>query len=567
MNAGEQIFAQEKQRRDEEKARLDGKEDRLDKEKARLDKEKDRLDKLLPDDPGLATDMTFLILDKQALIVDKQVLATQWQTLERATVAAAQVTATAAAGRVTASQLMHLVFQRMPLRDTPRKTSSKTFGVNARTFGKLIVWELEQDLLDLDQMVKQLPGLFDAPTTGITAAASQESDVQGPFLDRMLHWSVNKIAKALNFPAEYKSGGNQRGVSRTDLVMAMSKQQGKVIACIEVKGDWQFKLAPGESLIEVFQDTARFQTVQPALQQLWGDMVLEEVPVGILTNYNSTVLVARLPDSKSRDLMVSRTFTCDSKDSPVLLTLLYALQIACKRADESFPLADVPQSVTNVIADGSSGGGSEKAPDDDTSAKESRGGGSHSQMSGGTSSKEKSNSTNRQLKIWSLGSLSLGMVLGSGSSGLTRLGSVEGQAAAVKIFACEKTGHQELHEELDVYAACSQLQGSSIPRVLAFGLLDHTFQPFLALSFQGTPLSSQGTLAPSTKAAAAHALRQLHAHGVAHGDVRLDNLLVGSSTDAVVVIDFVRSSMCARPEVLKLEEEEFQGLLAARYSA
>mmetsp|Transcript_18957 Transcript_18957/g.32406 ORF Transcript_18957/g.32406 Transcript_18957/m.32406 type:complete len:538 (+) Transcript_18957:106-1719(+) len=537
MNAGEQIFAQEKQRRDEEKARLDGKEDRLDKEKARLDKEKDRLDKLLPDDPGLATDMTFLILDKQALIVDKQVLATQWQTLERATVAAAQVTATAAAGRVTASQLMHLVFQRMPLRDTPRKTSSKTFGVNARTFGKLIVWELE------------------------------ESDVQGPFLDRMLHWSVNKIAKALNFPAEYKSGGNQRGVSRTDLVMAMSKQQGKVIACIEVKGDWQFKLAPGESLIEVFQDTARFQTVQPALQQLWGDMVLEEVPVGILTNYNSTVLVARLPDSKSRDLMVSRTFTCDSKDSPVLLTLLYALQIACKRADESFPLADVPQSVTNVIADGSSGGGSEKAPDDDTSAKESRGGGSHSQMSGGTSSKEKSNSTNRQLKIWSLGSLSLGMVLGSGSSGLTRLGSVEGQAAAVKIFACEKTGHQELHEELDVYAACSQLQGSSIPRVLAFGLLDHTFQPFLALSFQGTPLSSQGTLAPSTKAAAAHALRQLHAHGVAHGDVRLDNLLVGSSTDAVVVIDFVRSSMCARPEVLKLEEEEFQGLLAARYSA
>lgn len=51
--------------------------------------------------------------------------------------------------------------------------------------------------------------------------------------------------------------------------------------------------------------------------------------------------------------------------------------------------------------------------------------------------------------------------------------------------------------------------------------------PFIAMTLvAGTPLSALPFITPEVRAAAAAALRQIHAAGVAHGDLRRANMLV-----------------------------------------
>ena len=75
-----------------------------------------------------------------------------------------------------------------------------------------------------------------------------------------------------------------------------------------------------------------------------------------------------------------------------------------------------------------------------------------------------------------------------------------------------------------------------MPRLLSHGLLWITNSPFLALSLEGRSLADvtvgggQGPAAlPGPLADAARvALQKVHAAGVLHGDVRLDNFLVAA---------------------------------------
>lgn len=73
--------------------------------------------------------------------------------------------------------------------------------------------------------------------------------------------------------------------------------------------------------------------------------------------------------------------------------------------------------------------------------------------------------------------------------------------------------------------SAAQASGA-IPKLLGVGRL-FLGTPFIALSLvAGTPLSELACITPEVRVAAVAALRQIHAAGVAHGDLRRANIMV-----------------------------------------
>ena len=97
------------------------------------------------------------------------------------------------------------------------------------------------------------------------------------------------------------------------------------------------------------------------------------------------------------------------------------------------------------------------------------------------------------LAIWSLAELRLGSFIGEGGTGSVFSGAFgpASTPAAIKLFARGVEGETDLMHELFVYARLAPVQGDAVPRVLAHGLVNHCFRPFLALS-PGGPSMQQG---------------------------------------------------------------------------
>jgi hypothetical protein len=103
------------------------------------------------------------------------------------------------------------------------------------------------------------------------------------------------------------------------------------------------------------------------------------------------------------------------------------------------------------------------------------------------------------------------------------------------------------------------LQGSVLAELLGVGRLALGGAVIALSRVAGTPLSRLSRLSEEEAAAAEDALASVHAHGVATGDVRLENLLlvypdavsVGAGSSAgsvrVVVVDFGRAFVDPTP--------------------
>jgi tRNA A-37 threonylcarbamoyl transferase component Bud32 len=121
-----------------------------------------------------------------------------------------------------------------------------------------------------------------------------------------------------------------------------------------------------------------------------------------------------------------------------------------------------------------------------------------------------------------------------------------------------------------IYQQLSELQGSCVPRVLGHGLIDfydEYFMYFMALELlPGTPLARlPRPLGEEVCSGARAALSQLHAHGVLHGDVQLDNFMAVSTSSAgngsswrVVVLDFDRAYLNASAADMRKEMAELK---------
>eukprot|EP00878_Enallax_costatus_P034303 GHUV01038026.1.p1 GENE.GHUV01038026.1~~GHUV01038026.1.p1 ORF type:complete len:120 (+),score=21.44 GHUV01038026.1:905-1264(+) len=94
------------------------------------------------------------------------------------------------------------------------------------------------------------------------------------------------------------------------------------------------------------------------------------------------------------------------------------------------------------------------------------------------------------------------------------------------------------------------LQGACIPRLLGHGLWHNDTTLFMATSvIQGYHPSYEGN-PPQVLTTIEQALRSIHNHGVLHGDLRVENILLaadGAGGVQAFFIDFGNSSKCDDP--------------------
>ncbi|KAL6748590.1 kinase-like domain-containing protein [Haematococcus lacustris] len=163
-----------------------------------------------------------------------------------------------------------------------------------------------------------------------------------------------------------------------------------------------------------------------------------------------------------------------------------------------------------------------------------------------------------------LASLQLSSIhLGAGQCGSVVQGRLWGEPVAVKVTdACKSPDIMELlWHEAQIYEFLRELQGYLLPVLHGSGYWRGRNSFFLATSVvAGKPVSNcLNVAAAQAVAQGAHqALQAIHQRGVAHGDVRADNIMVqhcGSNLQ-VVIIDFGHAYLDPTPEQCERELAE-----------
>lgn len=149
--------------------------------------------------------------------------------------------------------------------------------------------------------------------------------------------------------------------------------------------------------------------------------------------------------------------------------------------------------------------------------------------------------------------LNLGRELGRGMSGSVREGLWQGQRVAIKMSSLAG-GYGDvpiLQREVAVYGVLASLQGDVIPVLVSWGWTWEGAAFFLATSLiEGASLNAvSGSAASLTKLqlGAEARLRRIHALGVAHGDISMENLVVERSPKGEFRVVFLDLGMAHAP--------------------
>ena len=132
-------------------------------------------------------------------------------------------------------------------------------------------------------------------------------------------------------------------------------------------------------------------------------------------------------------------------------------------------------------------------------------------------------------------------LIGRGSSGFVRRGQVveDGRSVAIKTFSLCEDSLAAAEAEASIYQELESLQGWVIPTLLGTGRLPLIGTGFIAISLvDGEPLSNVAChdsqrRCEATALAARHALFLIHEKGVAHGDIRLANIILLNEDNAM----------------------------------
>ena len=125
-------------------------------------------------------------------------------------------------------------------------------------------------------------------------------------------------------------------------------------------------------------------------------------------------------------------------------------------------------------------------------------------------------------------------LIGRGSSGFVRRGQVveDGRSVAIKTYSLCEDSLAAAEAEASIYQELESLQGWVIPTLLGTGRLPLIGTGFIAISLvDGERLSNVAChdsqrRCEATALAARHALFLIHEKGVAHGDIRLANIIL-----------------------------------------
>jgi serine/threonine protein kinase len=108
----------------------------------------------------------------------------------------------------------------------------------------------------------------------------------------------------------------------------------------------------------------------------------------------------------------------------------------------------------------------------------------------------------------------------------------KGMKIALKVGDLKSVPLEELLNEVAIYQVLEELQGDCIPELLFFGYLEGLF--CIGLSLFGSPPS---VLTSTQKNQLWDSLNKIHQRGVSHGDIKLNNILLGEK-DTPILTDF-----------------------------
>ncbi|RIA86072.1 hypothetical protein C1645_741114 [Glomus cerebriforme] len=160
-----------------------------------------------------------------------------------------------------------------------------------------------------------------------------------------------------------------------------------------------------------------------------------------------------------------------------------------------------------------------------------------------------------------------GETLGFGRSGKVIKARLFKKSGALKMVDLYKDNVklEEMLNEIKIYDVILKIiQGIYIPKLLKFGVLHEAFI-FMMTSFAGESFASKRDITEVEKQSAISSLLAIHALGVKHGDIRLENIMVNRNSltghSHVWWIDFAWSKLTDNAEVLKMELNKLKRLL------
>jgi len=254
--------------------------------------------------------------------------------------------------KLTATGYMKQQLPQLKHRVSDRASSSRTKARRKRTFAGLLRWEgfvaeVEKFIGDLDDteacywpLVFENTEVVDGGIRVFKWTPADESEVRGVIF-RCLQ-GVTEVAASIGYEVEYTGGGSGRSLSNTDLLVrhkATTKRDAAsslILGAVEVKGKWQLGLSGSDSLVDVLQDPKKGKMAVEVIQQAFGDAVMDEAPLLIISNYEVTYFIKRnVQNVADKQLIVSPPVSWDSQSPHPLAAWLFCLHHASELWDDN----------------------------------------------------------------------------------------------------------------------------------------------------------------------------------------------------------------------------------------
>ncbi|CAM6089808.1 unnamed protein product [Calypogeia fissa] len=130
-----------------------------------------------------------------------------------------------------------------------------------------------------------------------------------------------------------------------------------------------------------------------------------------------------------------------------------------------------------------------------------------------------------------------GHINATGTSGNLGMGQIGGQQVVLKVAPVDSDRAKMLLHEATIYLSLRELWGSSVPRLIDYGLTVRGTLVFLAIEYLEGLTLEPAILSEEIAMAVFQALMAIHSCGVLHGDLHEGNILVLLNGD-VRIIDF-----------------------------